>query len=205
MVRIGLVTLVLLAAFLIPPASARMLGDPAVSFSADRLLTLGERSFTGKVYAMPGSQRHEQLIQGIPQVIILHGEDAKGWLVLPALNSYVEFGFAPAAIELSDQSLLSTRVGEETIEGRRTTQYRVEHAASDGSFVDGYVWLTREGIPMRLDGNYTPRGGRPTPVHMELSHVRVGPQDAALFAVPANMVKLPTNALAPLMGLRKAG
>src|SRR6266446_5930088 len=171
----------LLAAITAAPAAARMVGD---------------RTFSGKIYAKPGSQRHEQAIAGIDQVIILHGADAKGWLVLPKLNSYVEFWFAPAASELSADDLLSAKLGEETVNGLRTTKYRVEHTARDGTLVDGYLWLTREGIPMRLEGNYTPqRGGKPTPVRMELLHVRQAPQNAALFEVPQNMVKLPTGAL----------
>src|SRR5471032_2341761 len=143
--------LVALAAFAAGPAAARMLGDPSVPFSADRTLMVGERSFSGKLYATPGSQRHEQQIAGVDQVIILHGKDARGWLVLPTLNSYVEFHFNPAATELSADDLLTTELGEETVNGLRTTKYRIEHQAQDGTLTDGYVWLTREGIPMRLD------------------------------------------------------
>src|SRR5258708_16061876 len=186
--------------------AARMLGDPSVPFSADRMLTVGERSFSGKLYAIPGSQRHEQQIAGADQVIILDGKDARGWLVLPTLNSYVEFWFAPAASELSADDLLSAKLGEETVNGLRTTKYRIEHTARDGTLVDGYVWLTREGIPMRLDGTYTPaNGSKPTTVHMELSNVRQGPQNAALFAIPQNMMKLPAGALAPLLCVGQPG
>ena len=201
-----LLALLVAPAALAASAAARMLGDPSVPFSADRTLTVGERSFSGRLYAVPGSQRHEQQVAGIDQVIILHGKDATGWLVLPGLNSYVEFRFAPAAAELGADDLLSTKLGEETVNGLRTTKYRIEHTARDGTAADGYLWLTREGIPMRLDGSYRPaNGGKPTPVHMELSNVRQGPQDAALFAVPDNMTKLPVGALAPLLGVGKAG
>jgi hypothetical protein len=201
-----LLGLIVAAAAPAASAAARMLGDPSVPFSADRTLIVGERSFSGKLYATPGSQRHEQQIAGVDQVIILHGKDAKGWLVLPTLNSYVEFRFTPAAAELSADDLLTTGLGEETVNGLRTTKYRIEHQAQDGTAADGYVWLTREGIPMRLDGMYRPaNGGKPTAVHMELSNVRQGPQNAALFAVPQNMMKLPGGALAPLLGTGKAG
>jgi len=196
----------LLIAITAAPAAARMLGDSSVPFSADRSLSVGDRTFSGKIYAKPGSQRHEQAIAGVDQVIILHGADAKGWLVLPKLNSYVEFWFAPAAAELSADDLLSTKLGEETVAGLRTSKYRIEHVAHDGTLVDGYVWLTREGIPMRLDGTYTPaNGGKSTTIHMELSNVRQGPQNAALFAVPENMMKLPGGALGPLLGVGKQG
>jgi len=40
---------------------------------------------------------------------------------------------------------------------------------------------------------------------MELSNVHQGPQSAALFAVPDNMMKLPGGALAPLLGVGKPG
>ena len=151
----------------LPAAAARMLGDPSVPFSADRTLMVGDRSFTGKLYATPGSQRHEQQIAGIDQVIILHGKDARGWLLLPKLNSYVEFWFTPAAAELNSDDLLSAKLGEETVNGLRTTKYRIEHQARDGTLADGYVWLTREGIPMKLDGMYRPaNGGTPTPVQL---------------------------------------
>jgi hypothetical protein len=40
---------------------------------------------------------------------------------------------------------------------------------------------------------------------MELSNLRKGPQDPALFAVPQNMMKLPGGALAPLLGVGKKG
>jgi hypothetical protein len=192
----------LLAVMLAPPAAARMLGDPSVPFSADSTISVGDRSFRGKVFAIPGSQRHEQAIGGIPQIVILHGNDAKGWLVLPQLNSYVEFNFAPAAFELAEPDLLSPPLGDETIDGHRTIKYRAEHRARDGTMVDGYIWLTREGIPMRLDGMVRPaHGGKPTPVRLELSHVREGAQPANLFALPQNLNKLPTGMLGGLLGV----
>jgi hypothetical protein len=195
-----------LALFASSAADARMLGDPGVAFSADRSVTVGDRTFAGKLYAVPGRQRHELTVDGIPQVIILHAGQARGWLLVPGINSYVEFGFAPVEAELSDESLLSARLGEETIDGRRTTKYRVEHVTRNGALVDGYVWLTREGIPMRLDGMYTPaHGGKATPVRMELSNLRLGPQETTLFSVPPNMMKLPMSGLAPLLGLRREG
>jgi hypothetical protein len=190
----------LLLAMLAQPADARMLGDPNVPFSAESTITVGDRSFRGKVFAVPGSQRHEQAIGGIPQVIILRGKDAKGWLVLPQLASYVEFSFGPAAFELSEPDLLSPPLGEETIAGQRTTKYRAEHTARDGTAVDGYVWLTRSGIPMKLEGTVRPAHGKPTPFRLELTQLHEGAQPAGLFTLPPNLNKLPTGMLGGLLG-----
>jgi hypothetical protein len=192
--------LLLLAATLAQPAAARMLGDPSVPFSAESTITVGDRSFHGKVFAVPGSQRHEQAIAGIPQVIILHGKDAKGWLVLPQLASYVEFSFGPAAFELSEPDLLSPPLGEEMVAGQRTTKYRAEHTARDGTAVDGYVWLTGSGIPMKLEGTVRPTHGKPTAFRLELTQLREGAQPAGLFTLPPNLNKLPTGMLGGLLG-----
>src|SRR5690348_5773326 len=65
-----------------PPASApsgQLLGDARVPFSADRTLTVDGRTFAGRVYHTPGRQRHEQMLEGIQQVVILRADRAQGW------------------------------------------------------------------------------------------------------------------------------
>jgi hypothetical protein len=197
------VLLFLSAALLPHGAGAQLLGDARVAFSADREITVDDRTYPGKLYARPGLQRHEQELGGIQQVIILKRDGAHGWLVLPGMHSYVEFYFPRALDELSDPSLRSVAVGKETISGLRTTKYRIEHTARDGTSVDGYVWVSDQGIIVKADGTYTAaKGGRRTPVKLLLSNIRVAPQDQALFDVPQNFMKLPTSALQPLLGQR---
>jgi hypothetical protein len=194
----SVLTLLLVAAGL--PAAAQVLGDAKVPFSADRVLTVDGRTFEGRLYATPGRQRHEQMLEGMQQVVLLRADRGEGWLVLPGLHSYVEFRFPQAIAELSDPSLRGTPVGQEKIAGLQTTKYRVEHAARDGTSVDGWMWVTRDGIVMKLDGVATPRRGKPTPFSMQLSNVRIGPQDTAMFDLPQGFMKLPSNALQPLLG-----
>jgi hypothetical protein len=200
-----LLSLLLLIATLALPAAARaqMLGDARVAFSADRTLTIDDRTYNGKLYSRPGFQRHEQDLGGIEQVILLRRDDSHGWLVLPSARSYVEFFFRQATAELSDPSLQKTAVGQETVSGLRATKYRVEHTARDGTAVDGYIWTTDQGILVKAEGEYTTaKGGRPTQVRLLLSNVRVAPQNQALFAPPENFMKLPSSALQPLLGGR---
>jgi hypothetical protein len=181
------------------PAAAQLLGDAKVGFTADRTVTYDGRTFQGKVWSMPGHQRHEQQIEGIQQVILLKS-DGQGFLVVPQMRSYVDFRFSPAIAELSDPALLKTAVGQETVSGLKTTKYRIEPTARDGTFVEGWMWRTADGIIAKLDGTVTSRGGKSTPISMSLSNVRTGTQDAALFDVPQGMMKLPANALQPLLG-----
>jgi hypothetical protein len=192
--------LLLALLWLLPlPAAAELLGDTRVPFSADRTVVVDGRSFAGKLYAAPGKQRHEQQIEGVPQVILLRA-DGRGWLVVPTLKSYVEFGWAQVLGELGDAAALGTRVGEETVAGVRTAKYRVEHTARDGTMVDGWLWRTADGIVMKLDGTVRPRRGKPAEVEMSLSNLRRGAQDPSLFELPQGLVKLPSGALQPLLG-----
>lgn len=189
----------------VPPAWAAMLGDPQIPFSADRLLVFGGRTLAGKVFSRPGEQRHEQDVGGIRQVVLLRGEHSRGWLLLPALHSFVEFNFAPAVAELGDPALLGTRLGQERINGLTATKYRIEHTANDGTEVEGYLWLTRDGIPVKLDGTYLPpKQKEPTRVRMELTNIHIGPQDPSLFALPSGMTKLSLGGLKPLLGANGA-
>jgi len=198
--RFFAVFLVLLG-ILSPGAMAAMLGDPKVPFSADRVLVLGDKTLSGKIFSRPGQQRHEQDIGGTRQIVLLRGDHSRGWLVLPALNSFVEFNFAPAASELADPSLLGTRLGEEKVAGLTATKYRIEHTARDGTFVEGYLWLTHDGIPAKLDGSYTqPNHKDSTRVRMELSNIRIGPQSASLFELPPGISKLSLGGIKPALG-----
>jgi|SRR5690606_9009779 hypothetical protein len=193
--------LVFLALFvLLPlPAGAELLGDAAVPFSADRTVVVDGRRFAGRVYAVPGKQRHEQDVQGLKQVILLRS-DGRGWLLVPNLKSYVEFGWAPVLAELGEEAVLGPAVGREKVAGLETTKYRVEHTARDGTEIDGWLWRTAEGIVMKLDGTIRPKRGKPASVEMTLSNVRKAPQKGSLFELPQGFVKLPTEALQPLLG-----
>src|SRR5438046_542229 len=104
--RLGaLSSIVLLSLALALPAGAAraaMLGDAAVSYSAERTVVVNGHSYTGMVFHTPGHDRHEQEIQGIPEVILLDGAAKQGILLLPGLNSYLPFAFPRLMAELDD-------------------------------------------------------------------------------------------------------
>jgi hypothetical protein len=52
-------------------AVAETLGDSRVGFSAERLLVVDGRSYVGRMWHMPGEQRHEQQLPTISPVSIL--------------------------------------------------------------------------------------------------------------------------------------
>jgi hypothetical protein len=180
------------------PASAAGLLDAPVSFSAQRSVTVNGRTYIGPMYHVPGQERHEQALFGIQQVYILDDESGEGYLILPGLKTYIQYPFPPLLSALVDNDLAKKPLGEETIAGIPAAKYRVDHTAPDGTHGEGFAWISKRGVLMKLDGTMTAPGGHKTTIAMVLSDVKEGPQKPALFAAPQGMTELPLEALAPL-------
>jgi hypothetical protein len=87
--------------------------------------------------------------------------------------------------------------GSETINGNRTTKYRVSvRDALGGTSSSGFVWVTAEMIPVKVD--MTTQGGNQ--VTIELSDIEVGPQPDEVFDVPDGYQKLSLGNLGGLAG-----
>ena len=67
----------LASCFLFPAiAAAATLGEARIGFSADRLLVVDGHSYQGKIWTMPGKERHEQAIQA--RIFILWNQSLCG-------------------------------------------------------------------------------------------------------------------------------
>ena len=176
------------------------LGDPQVGFTADRVLVFNGHSYVGRMWNMPGEQRHEQELPSLSPIFILRANSTVGDILLPQLHTAVEFVLPRALLVLGQPDLLGTPVGEETVNGIATTKFAVNKNIPEGH-LSGSLWLSRDGIPMRCDGSLTSQKGKVSRVHWELSHIAIGDQDPALFEVPPGYSKLPPEAAATLFGL----
>jgi hypothetical protein len=193
--------LVALACLLLAvPARAAALLDAPVSFSATRTVTIDGKPYTGAMYHEPGRERDEQKLGAMEMAFILDGQSSQGWLVVPSIKTYVTFPFPPLLSALVDGELEKTPVGDEVIDHIPTTKFRVEKTTSDGSHGEGFAWISKRGVLMRLDGSVTAPAGHRTKIAMRLADVKEGPQQPELFAPPAGMNELPFQALAPLLG-----
>jgi hypothetical protein len=184
------------------PTTAGTLGDARVGFTAERMLILDGRNYAGRMWHMPGKQRHEQNLQTIKPVFILHTDSAVGQVVLPQLHTVVEFAL-PIGFSLLSHPDLSKPIGQASIDGIATTQYLMDQESSEGH-ASALLWLSSDGIPMKCEGKFVTRNGKLSTIDWQLYHVRIGVQDAALFEVPRHYAKLSPEAAAPLLGLRLA-
>lgn len=184
-------------------ARAGTLGDPRIGFSAERVLVFDGQRYVGRMWSMPGEQRHEQTFPSVAAAFILRTGSATGAVLLPSLHTAVAFPLPPALAALNRPLLLGKPVGGEPVEGIPTTEYAVDKTIADGH-LNGTLWLSRDGIPMRCDGSFTGNNGKVSTVHWELRHVRIGRQDGALFEVPRGYAMISPQAVDTLLGLRLA-
>ena len=183
------------------PASAMTLGEAKVGFSADRTLIVDGKTYQGKMWTMPGEERHEQNLNGIPAAFVLHTDTPIADLVLPELHTVVEFLLPPELHLFADPRLTRKPVGHEAVNGIPTTKYAIDETVPEGHG-EGFLWLSDNGIPMKLDGSFTRTSGRVAHLHWELHNVKLGPQPVALFETPHGFSKLPAEAIVPLLGLK---
>jgi hypothetical protein len=187
------------------PGHAELIGDTRAPFSADRTVVTGGKTYEGQFFAVPGKQRHEQKINGLDVVAILRADRGVAWVVLPGLHVYTEFPFPKAVREFDDPHQLGPVIATETIGGLKSDKYRVERQGGDGSALDGWLWMSRDGIITKLDGTYTSTRGKTVPATFQLTNIKLGPQDPALFEPPPGSKLLPYEALEPLFNMRLSG
>jgi hypothetical protein len=193
--------LVLFSMLLAPAAGAATLGDAQVGFTADRMLVIDGRTYNGKIWAMPGKERHEQAIQGFEPVFLLRADRPLADIVLAKLKTVVQFAMPPELRLLGSPELKRHPVGQDMVNGVATTKYAIDQTVPEGQ-AKGTLWLSRDGIPMKLAGTFTGQKGKVSTVRWELSHLRIGPQPASLFDPPPGLSRLPPEAVAPLLGLK---
>lgn len=201
MMRRVLLSILLVTALAAPPARAAGLLDAPLSYTATRTVTVGQRSYTGPVFHIPGRERHEQTLLGMQQVFILDENQGTGFLVLPTIKTMITFPFPPLMAALLDPVLAKSALGEDKVDDIAVTKYRVEKTAPDGTRGEGFLWISHRGVLMKLAGAITAPGGHRTLVQMALSGLKEAAQSPALFVPPSGLTKLPVEALAPLLGV----
>ena len=192
----------ILSLMLVPGAAgAATLGEAQIGFTADRTLVIDGRTYQGKIWTMPGRERHEQAIQAFRPVFLLRADSPLGEVVLAQMKTIVQFTMPSELRLLGNPELKKHPVGKETVNGIATTKYAIDETVPEGRAA-GTLWLSRDGIPMKLTGSFTAQKGKVSTVRWELSHIKIGPQPASLFEAPHGFSKLPPEAVAPLLGLK---
>ena len=180
------------------PAAAEKLPLPKAAYSADVTFESKGREYSGHINADGPKERREiKGLGGVPSSVkIIRRDQGKVYDLKPQrrLAIALRMAVAEAAGETGApgtdiDSFYGADVqplGEETINGVPTTKYGVELNSAPELTVKATVWATEDGIVVRVIGS-TSVDSDSKSARMELKNIVRGPQDAALFELPAGM------------------
>lgn len=188
--------LVLASALLVPAMGlAAPPPEPKVEYSADSTMeTEGGMTMKSRVYHAPGKQRMEMGGEG-GNVTIMRKDKKVIWMLMG--NMYMETAMNQAdSQDPHDMDVQQTAVGEETVNGVKTTKYKVIATKKDGSKFGGFFWTTKDGITVKMD-LLSKEGDKKMRMSQELTNLKIGKQDPKLFEIPPGYTK---NDMGAMMG-----
>jgi hypothetical protein len=178
------------------PCRADPLPAPQVEYWADTVTRSGGLTVKEKVYYSPGKLRKELEVPHGTQIEITRLDKQVAWLLMSEERLYLERGLRPEGEGLPPATTVErTPVGEEAVNQIPAVKYKVIAKQPDGGMLSGYVWVTREGITVKMD--LGTEGAPDQRVIMEVTRLKVGPQAPSLFEIPSGYHKLPLGGVMP--------
>lgn len=181
-------------------AWAAKMPEPKVDYSADMVMEMEQGTMKAKVYHSPGKQRMEMGEQGGMATIVRRDKKVM-WQVMPG-GMYMEMPINENdANDLHNMDVQHTVVGDETVNGMKTTKHKVIATTKDGKKFGGFFWLTKDDIAVKSD-MLLKEGNQQHRIAFELQNLKVGKQSPQLFEVPPGYTK---NDMGAFMGRGRPG
>ena len=164
----------------------------AAEFSADMVSNTPNAAAEGRIFVSEQKVRTEMA----GAIVISRLDRNVNWLIMPAQMTYMEQPFDPKTLlgvsEKAPGETERTPLGKEIINGRQTDKYRVVYDSEKGTAVM-FQWIDETAmIPVKMaaeNGSWS----------IEYRNLRVGPQDPALFELPAGYTKMAMPDVSNLM------
>lgn len=172
------------------PSPANTMPAPDTEYSAVRMVVTAEGSFTQTVHHSHGKERNEMQIEGMGMATILRPDKKVAWQLMPMQKMYMEIDLK-SANKMSGNApddVTIEKVGNESLDGINTTKYKI--LMKDKS-AGGFIWLSPENIPVKMDF-LSKEGKDKNRITMTLKNLKVEPQEAALFELPAGYQPMPS-------------
>lgn len=185
-----------------PPAGAVWGGGPAGDYTAEFKIQGYGPKLRGRVYGAPGKERRETADPWGGSTMIFRYDLGVAWTILPNGRFYTEFPLRPPGTRAMPPGSVPpglARIEDDDINDIPATKYAFPASPAGPG---GYVWLSREGIALRIDGQ--PRPGFPE-IRFELDNLHYGQQNAGMFELPPGYQRVNPAAPAPMAGGPPAG
>jgi outer membrane lipoprotein-sorting protein len=194
-----LVAVTLLAA---PAAMAATPMSSTAEYSADSSMETEFGAMKSKIYHAPNKERREMSQGGENMIMILRQDKKIMWNVMPSQRMYMEMALQgggdnrQGGADINNYNIEQTVVGEETVNGVKTTKSKVimKPKSGNGTKMGGFMWITKDGIPVKTDV-IAVDGNKKARMKLELTNLKVGKQDPGLFEPPAGYTKMDMGAM----------
>lgn len=193
----GLLTCLLLVPLAV---SAAPPPEVQVDYSADSTMeTEGGMTMKSRIYHTVNKDRME--MGGSDGMTSIIRKDKKVvWQLMG--NMYMEMAMDASNTSASGMDAFDiveqAEVGQETINGIKTTKSKIVAVKKDGSGkFGGFFWATKEGITVKMD-MLSKEGDKKIRMTSELTNLKIEKQDPALFEIPAGYTK---NDMGAMMGM----
>lgn len=181
------------ATLLLPHASpAAGLPQSTVEYSADSYMEMNDMIIKSRVYHAKDKERREQNISGTNQVFIVRFDKNLTWMLMPEQKAYMEMDMKEGkkqSKDINDCDIRQKSVGQETVNGLRTTKNKISMTCPGDNAYDGTMWVTKDGIMVKMDATLTGRDVKGT-MKIELKNIKIARQDPKLFEIPAGYSKM---------------
>jgi hypothetical protein len=154
--------------------------ESSAQYSAIMHMSTERGDVEAKVFVAPGMKRMEMH----DAIQIIRFDKGVMWVLMPKQRMYMENPI-PTTPGGGDnlKYLEKKKLGKETVNGISTTKYKTVAQDPQGNRLEGFSWLTDDGILVKNDMQLSD-GARKMQVKTEISDLKVGNQDPALFEVP---------------------
>lgn len=175
-------------------AERAMYQESGVEYSADEYMQTKQGTMKAKVFRAFNKERREQEMEGMKQITITRMDKKVMWILMTAEKMYMEMSMKEAkgkeqSHDLSDYKVEHSVIGEEVVNGVKTTKSKVIVTAPKGNKFDGFMWDTRDGIMVKMDAVSIEKGSKERMI-IELKNLKIEKQDAKLFEIPAGYKKM---------------
>jgi outer membrane lipoprotein-sorting protein len=173
---------------------------PAVEYSADSYMETAEGVMQGPAYFAPGKERREFTKDGTTMVNITRHDKKVIWSLMPNDKMYMEMKPSEknSAGDLSLYHFDRTEVGHEVVNGVQTTKNKLIMTGPNGEKMGGFMWVSSEGIVVKMDVIAMDKNSKAR-IKTELTNIKIGHQDPALFEIPAGYNKMDMGGFAQMM------
>jgi hypothetical protein len=172
--------------------------DVKVDYSADSTMeTEGGMTMKSRIHHSQNKDRME--MGGSDGMVSIIRKDKKVvWQLMGDMYMEMPMDASNASGMEAFDIVEQTEVGQETINGIKTTKSKIVAVKKDGSGkFGGFFWTTKEGITVKMD-MLSKEGDKKLRMTSELTNLKIEKQDPALFEIPPGYTK---NDMGAMMGM----